>query len=157
MPPGQLNPGGWQRLTSTFPDQAIISAIIGICEFGARIGHEGTGQRTTIYPNLASGMIDPAQVTSDIKNELSKNRLQLFSETGSLPPHYIASPLGLTDKADGSKRRIYHLSYAAANSSSINSGTPESHRTIAYSSITHTVAAVQSRGKNCILVKRDFE
>jgi len=85
MPPGQLNLRVWQRLTSTFPDQAIISAIIGICEFGARIGHEGTRQPTTILPNLAFGMIDPAQVTSDIKNELSKNRLQLFLDTGSLP------------------------------------------------------------------------
>jgi len=114
-------------------------------------------QPTTIHPNLASAMIDRAQVTCDMKNELSKNRLQLFSETGSLPPHYIASALGLTDKADGSKRRIHHLPYAAAGSTPINSGIPESYGTIAYSSITDAVAAVQRRGKNCILVKRDFE
>jgi len=153
MPPGQLGPRGWQRLTSTFPDRAIISPVIGICEFGAGIGYEGTRQPTAIRPNLASAMIDPAQVTSDIENELSKNRLQLFSETRSLPPHYFASPLGLTDKADDSKRRIHHLSYAATGSTSINSGIPDSHGTIAYSSITDAVAAVQRWGKDCILVK----
>jgi len=153
MPSDQLNSGGWQRLTRTFPDQAIISTIIGISEFIARIAHEATRQPTTIHPNLASAMIDSAHVTSDIKNELSKNRLQLFSETGSLPPHYIASPLGLTDKADGSKSRIHRLSYAAAGSTSITSGIPESYGTIAYSSITDAVAVVQRWGKNCILVK----
>jgi len=85
MPPGQLNPLGWQRLTADFPDRAVSSAIIGICQHGARIGYEGPREATTIYPDLSSAVLDASLVTSDIENELRKHRLQVFPDVASLP------------------------------------------------------------------------
>ena len=157
MPPGQLKTLGWKRLTADFPDHTISSVIIGICQYGARIGYEGPRETTTIYPNLSSALSDESQVTSDIENELSKHRLQVLPNVASLPKYYIASPLGLTDKADGSKRRIHHLSHPATSSLSINSQIPERYGSITYSSINDAVNAVQRWGRDCILVKRDFE
>ena len=140
-----------------FPDQAVISAIIGICQFGARIGHEGPLPSTTIHPNLSSAMIHAHLATCDIQKELSQDRLDVFPEANCLPQNYIAPPLGLTDKADGSKKRIHHLSYPDSGSTSINSQIPEHYGTITYSTIQDAIEAVQLWGKNCILVKRDFE
>lgn len=157
MPPGQLKARAWSRLMTEFPDQAVSSAIIGICQFGARIGYEGPRPSTTIHPNLSSAMIDAHLVTCDIQKELSQDRLDVFPEANCLPQNYIASPLGLTDKADGSKRRIHHLSYPDSGSTSINSQIPEHYGTITYSTIQDAIEAVQLWGRNCILVKRDFE
>ena len=140
-----------------FPDQAVSSSIIGICQFGARIGHQGPRPSTTIHPNLSSAMIDAHLVTCDIQKELSQDRLDVFPEANCLPQNYIVSPLGLTDKADGSKRRIHHLSYPDSGSTSINSQIPEHYGTITYSTIQDAIEAVQLWGRNCILVKRDFE
>ena len=157
MPPGQLNIDRWRRLTAKLPDRAIASAIIGICKYRARIGYEGPTQPTTIHPNLSSTMSDAPGVSLNIEKELRKNRLQVFHEIDSPPADYIALPFGLTDKADGSKRRIHHLSYSASGLNSINSRIPEEYGTITYSSIRDTIESVQTFVKNCILVKRDFE
>jgi len=139
------------------PDRAITTAIVGICQYGVRIGYEGPAQPTTIHLNLSSAMLDASLVSSDIEKELQMNRLQGFDEFNALPANYIASPLGLTDKADSSKRRIHHLSYAVPGLISINSGIPEEYGTITYSSIKNAINSVQLFGKNCILIKRDFE
>ena len=68
-----------------------------------------------------------------------------------------SSPLGLTDKSDGSKRRIHHLSFPANDSLSINSGIPEEYGTIVYSRISEAISSIQRLGRGSILVKRDFE
>ena len=39
MPTGQLKQIGWTNLTIAFFNQEMIDAILGICEFGARIGY----------------------------------------------------------------------------------------------------------------------
>lgn len=157
MPPGQLNPLRWQRLTTDFPDRAVSSAVIGICQHGVRIGYEGPREGTTIDPNLLSAMLDASLVTSNIKNVLRKHGLQVFPDVASLPQYYIALPLGLTDKADGSKRRIHHLSYPSTTLCSINGQIPERYGSITYSSINDAITAVQMWGRDCILVKQDFE
>ena len=74
-----------------------------------------------------------------------------------MPNNYTASPLGLTDKADGSKRRIHHLSYPAGDSSAINHGIPEAYGAITYSGIEDAIRTIQLFGPRCILIKRDFE
>ena len=102
---------GWERRTSRYPDQSIVDAILGICEYGARIGYEDSRTRVTIHPNLSSAEEDPSTVTAEIISELKKNRLELYPDYTSLRNQYTASPLGLTDKLDGSKHRIHHLSY----------------------------------------------
>ena len=157
MPTGQLRETGWKQLTTQFPDHKVIRAILGICRYGAKIGYEGCRKTTTIHPNLSSANIDAALVTADLASELKKNRLEVYQDSGSLPQHYMASPLGLADKSDGSKRRIHHLSYPTGHESSINSGIPELYGAIQYSGIEDAITAVQLYGTNCILIKRDSE
>ena len=157
MPKQVLKWEGWERRTSRYPDQSIVDAILGICEYGARIGYEGSRTSVTIHPNLSRAEEAPSTVTAEIISELKKNRLELYSDYGSLPNHYTASPLGLTDKSDGSKRRIHHLSYPAADPSAINHGIPEEYGAITYSGIEDAIRAIQLFGPGCILIKRDFE
>ena len=157
MPTGQLKLEGWERLGVQFPDKAVIAAIIGICKFGVRIGYEGVKESPTIPPNLSTAHADTAIVTADIATELSRNRLLVYLNKEDLPKYYTASPLGLTDKADASKRRIHHLSYPAPGTSSINGGIPEYYGTITYSGIEDAILAIQNMGRGYLLVKRDFE
>ena len=125
MPVGQLRVSGWKELAAEFPDQDVVSAILGICKFGARIGYMRQRTTPTIYNNLATAGADISIVSANISLELSKHRLNIYPNVDSLPAHYTASPLGLTDMADGSKRRIHHLSYPPTGATSINSEIPE--------------------------------
>jgi len=157
MPAGQLRAAGWKAVTTGYPDPNIMITILGICKFGARIGYEGDRNAPRIYPNLKTAADDPHLVTSNIESELEKGRLEEYPDRGNLPDHYTASPLGLMDKADGSKHRIHHLSYPPNDATSINTGIPESYGTITYSSVNNAIEAIQQYGKDCQLVKRDFE
>ena len=104
MPTGQLRETGWKQLTTQFPDHEVIRAIIGICRYGAKTGYEGCCKITTIHPNLSSANIDAELVTADLAFELKRNRLEVYQDSGSLPEHHMASPLGQADKSNGSKR-----------------------------------------------------
>ena len=157
IPAGPLNYAGWECLTRSFPDREVMEAILCICQFGARIGYEGHRRSVTIYPNLASAMDSKEIVTAEISKEVTLNRLACYTEFSQLPQQFTASPLGLTDKSDGSKRRIHHLSYPTSDASSINGGIPEDYGTINYSRISEAIMAVQRFGKGSWLIKRDFE
>ena len=157
MPIGQLRVDGWRNLTHDYPDRHVIAAILGICTFGVRIGYEALRNTATIHPNLSTATTDAQLVTADIVSELEKNRFILYPDRESLPTHYTASLLGLTDKSDGSKRRIHHLSYPAGNPEAINSGIPEHYGTIRFRGIEDAIRAVQELGRDCTLIKRDFE
>ena len=135
----------------------VITAILGICQFGARIGYQGQGTSITVNLNLATAEADCSIVGAEIESELGKWRLELYTSKDALLQHFTASPLGLVDMADGSKRRIHHLSYPPGDSSSINSCIPESYGTISYSTIQQAIEAIQKSGDNGHLVKRDFE
>ena len=130
---------------------------MGICRYGARIGFEGVREAPTIHPNLATAHADANQVTTDITQELNLDHLLLYPNRQSLPTHYTASPLGLTDKSDGNKRRIHHLSYPTNTTSSINGGIPEEFGAIAYSSVHDAMLAIQNMGVGSLLMKRNFE
>ena len=121
---GQLIFDGWQALTQNYLEPSLITAILGKLEFGARIGYEGQRKLVRFYPNLGTVGADPDIVTADIKLEYEKGRLELFTNETSLRDYYTAFPLGLTDKADGSKCQIYHLSNPSSDPSSINCGIP---------------------------------
>lgn len=157
MPQGQLNQDGWKRLGKDYPDRAVVNSILGICQFGARIGYIGERDTIRIHPNLSSASECSELVTAEIHTELEKKRIRQYRTFSSLPLHYIASPLGLTDKSDGTKRRIHHLSYPTNSSESINNGIPELYGTISYSTISEAVSAIQEFGERSQLVKRDFE
>jgi len=157
MPTGPLKLSGWKRLTLDFPDRRVVAALLGICQYGARIGHESFRNTITIHPNLPTANNDSVLVTADIASELARGRLTLYANMASLPNNYTASPLGLTDKSDGSKRRIHHLSYPQGDPNSINNGIPSEYGAISYSSIEEAIEAIQLLGRSSILVKRDFE
>ena len=70
------------------------------------------------------------------------NRLKCYPSYTPQPNKFTATPLGLMDKSDGSKRRIHHLSFPADNSSSINEGIREAYGTIAYSTVEDALAGV---------------
>ncbi|KAG0640608.1 hypothetical protein HOY80DRAFT_1041362 [Tuber brumale] len=142
-PAGQLKANGWKDLTREYPDQQVITAILGICHYGVRKGYEGQPSGIVIHPNLASAKDNTDIVAHDIESEMKKNRLELYSDSQNLPNYYTASPLGLADKADSSKRRIHHLSYPTGLSTSINCGIRELYGAIVYSGIDEGIRAVQ--------------
>jgi len=146
MPAGQLNYTGWSRHRTTFPDPEVRNAILGICQFGARIGYQGTRDSPTLYPNLATATEGHETVTKDLLRELGNGPFEEYSHFKLLSGGFTASPLGLMDKADGSKRRIHHLSYPPDDHTSINSQIPEHHGTSKYSTIHEAIAALQKYG-----------
>lgn len=157
MPAGSLNFNEWNKPTRTFPNRRVTSAILGICHYGARIGYKGPRDSISIYPNHSTAEEDHDIVSTDIASELADNRLKHYENRLYLPAFYRASPLGLVDKSDGTKRRIYHLSYAAEEESSINCGIPEHYGTIAYNKFSEAVSGIQSLGKHSLLIKRDYQ
>ena len=157
MAAGTLKAAGWEHLARNFPDSEVVVALLGICQYGARIGYESVRSAVTIHSNLTTANDDPALVTAEIISEIERGRLEVYPNRASLPNNYTASPIGLTDKSDGSKRRIHHLSYPAGDSSSINDGIPPEYGVIKYSNIDDAILAIQTLGRDCILVKRDFE
>lgn len=120
MPAGVLKPAGWAQLTKNLENAEVISPILGICQYGARIGYHGHRSKITIHQNLPTAEHDSKLVSADIVKELHKNRLVTDPDIASLPTIFTASPLGLVDKSDGTKRRIHHLSYPPRDPSAIN-------------------------------------
>jgi len=157
MPTGQLRGEGWAKLNQDYPDPNVITAVLGIYTFSARIGYEGYRNTSTIHPNLKTAIAEAPTVSANILLELNKSCLEVFPDLNRLPSHFTASPLGLTDKADGSNRRIHHLSYPPGDMSWINDGIPEHYGTIQYNGIEDAIQAVQPFGRNSILIKRDFK
>ena len=120
MPAGPMRVEGWAQLTTEFPERDVIAALLGICRYGARIGYKGERNSVIIHPNLATAESDSDLVTADIVSELQKSRLETYPDSQSLPPHFTASPLGLTDKADGGQ--------AAHPSPLVSIGGPNCHK-----------------------------
>ena len=153
MPASPLKIAGWRTLTRAYPNRPVIEAMLGICQFGAQIGYKGERYSCRIFQNLTSALECPEIVTTGIKAELEKDRLVCYQDESVLPHGFTASPLGLIDKSDGSKRRIHHLSYPPDEITSINSGIPEDYKTRSYSTISEATAAIQTFGSSCLLVK----
>ena len=78
MPAGVLKSLGWERLMQRFPDKAVVEAILGICQYGVRIGYHSQRSSITIHPNLAAAEEHPKLVTEEIERELKKNRLVTY-------------------------------------------------------------------------------
>ena len=157
MPAGQLRLEGWAKHTQMFPNQQVIKAILGICQYSVRFRYEGFWSGIVIHPNLALAEHDINLVRSKIASELSKSQLETYPDYTSLPSHFMVLALGLIDKSDRGKRRIHHLSYPTGDPTAINSGIPEKYGAITYSGIEDAIRAVQVQGQNSILMKRDFE
>jgi len=78
----------------------VITAVLAICTFGARIGYEGYRNTTTIHPNLKTAIVEAPTVSANILLELNKSHPEVFPDLHSLTSHFTVSPLGLTDKVD---------------------------------------------------------
>ena len=157
MPAGVLKPAGWAQLAKNLENAEVISAILGICQYGARIGYHGHRSMITIHQNLPTAEHDSKRVSADIVKKLHKNRLVTYPDMASVPNIFTDSALGLVDKSDGTKRCIHHLSYPPGDPSAINNGISEKYGTIAYRNIDQAVQAVQYYGRGCILVESNFE
>jgi len=132
-----------KKLIKEYTDNLVTEAILGVSQFDARIGFECVRSSITIHPNWSSAFEYADVATAEIKDEVKRNRLRTYCSYNTLPGYYIASPLGLTHKSHGTKRRIHHLSYSPNDANSINSGIPQLHGSISYSSITEPISAIQ--------------
>jgi len=156
MPSGQLRGEEWGKLTQDYPDPDVITAILDICTFDARIGYEGYRNTTTIHLNLKTAIADAQTVAADIFLELNESCLEVFPHNNGFPSHLSTSPLFLTDMSDGSKTRIHLLTYKPGDMSRINAGIPDHYSTIEYSRIEDAIQVVQRFGRNSIVIKRDL-
>jgi len=104
MAAGQLKYKGWKKLTKEYPDNSVTEAILGICQFGVRIGFEGVRSSITIHANLSSAFEYPDVVTAEIEAKLKRNRLRNYCSYNTVLGYFIASHLGLTDNI--SKKNI---------------------------------------------------
>ena len=133
------------------PDGEVTTAILGICEFGARMGYTIQRHNITISHNLATALDNRQLVTIDITAEEKMNRLETYPKYTSLPSLFIASPLGLVAKADRSKGRIPHLSFLSDSPRSITGGIREEYDTICYTTISEVINAVRKFKKGAML------
>lgn len=108
--------------------------------------------------NLKSTQDSPETISIDIAKELAHGPFDSYTSLTTTPEDFVASSLGLTNSANGSKRRIHPLSYPAydMNSGLINDSIREHYATISYSTIEDAIAAIQCFGKGCLLVKCDL-
>ena len=157
IPAGTLRAAGWEHLARDFPDSKLVVALLGICQYGARIGYQSVHSSIKIHSNLTTANDNPALVTAEITSAMRRGRLEVDPNRAGLPNEYTISPTGLTDKSDGRERRIHHLSYHAGDTSSFNDGIPPEYGAIKYTNIDDAIQAIQTLGQNCILVKRDLE
>jgi hypothetical protein len=160
MPPSPLKVEGWRALLSDHPDRDFVNTLLGIITYGARVGYEGPRRNPVIYDNLSTAALEPTLLRADLEKQLKANRLKTYENVHSLPKGYIASPLGLTDKSDGSKRRIHHLSFPSKYpTESVNGNIPEEYGTLRYSTMDDVVAILSRPpyGVGSTLVKRDLE
>jgi len=97
MAAGQLKYKGEKRFTKEYSDNSVTEAILGIGQFGARIGFEGVRSSIPIHPNLSSAFEYPDVVTAEIEAKRKRNRLRNYCSYNTVPGYFIASPLGLTD------------------------------------------------------------
>jgi len=147
----------WRERTTLYQEPLVTNDLLGICRFGARIGYEGRLDGIQIHQNLSSAAHSPEVVTTNLAEEIEKNGLECYLTLAALPKVFTASPLGLVDKADGTNRRIHHLSYPANDNRLINAGIPEQYGAIPYCTVKDTLVAIQKFGPRWLLVKRDFE
>jgi hypothetical protein len=162
MQPSPLKVEGWRALLLDHPDRNFVNTLLGIITYGARVGYEGPrhGRNPVVYDNLSTAALEPTLLRTDLEKQLEANRLKTYESLHSLPNGYIASPLGLTDKSDGSKRRIHHLSFPSKYpAESVNGNIPEEYGTLRYSTMDDVVAILSRPpyGVGSILVKRDLE
>jgi hypothetical protein len=100
---------------------------------------------------MASTRNDPTLISKDIEKRASTSQILRLT---TLPTKYIASPLGLAPKQDGTWRRIHHISSPSEHS--VNDYIPQAWGTLTYMRFDDAIAAVQASGPGAVLNKRDL-
>jgi hypothetical protein len=118
--------------------------------YRAFIGYTGTPQ-FILGENLPSALNDPTSITKDINKHATTTQILRLT---TLPAKYIASPLGLAPKQDGTWRRIYHRSWPSGHS--VNNYIPQGWRILTYTQFENSVVTVQACRPGAVLIKRDL-
>jgi ribonuclease HI len=147
---GPLNEAGWNYWLRNHPDIGLRNTITDVIRFGALIGYTGPPQ-FILGANLPSALNDPAAITNDVLKRATAGQILKLT---TLPDRFIASPLGLAPKPDGTWRRIHHLSSPTGHS--VNDHIPQAWGTLTYTRFDDAVAAIQACGPRAVLVKRDL-
>ena len=154
MPIVPLKAHRWKSLCAEYPDRAVADAVVGIAQFGARIGFIGESRGQRIASNLLTAGQLPDILRKDLQEQMESDRLMIYEKMGDLPHVFYSSPLGLVDKPNGKKRRIHHLSHPPGQS--VNDGIPLEFGEITYSTVNDVIAIVQRLGQGTVMIKRDF-
>lgn len=154
MPRVPLSISGWRNHCLNYPDTEVVAAIVGIAQYGARIGFQGIREGHHLARNLVSAYELPEILRGDLQEQMENDRLIIYESKETLPPLFYSSPLGLVDKPDGKKRRIHHLSHPPGGS--INDGIPVEFGELTYATVNEVIAIVQGLGAGTVMVKRDF-
>ena len=148
-----LQASGWETLLKPHPDRIYAQTIATIIRYGVKIGYTGPPNQQIISKNLASSTADPGSLTKDLAKQVAAGRIQQVPKP-TPTERFICSPLGLVPKADGTWRRIHHLSAPVGNS--VNDHIPSEWGALEYATFDQALALVAETGRNSILVKRDL-
>ncbi len=121
-----------------------------IIRYGAQLDYVGPKQKT-LSDNLSSANDAPTVLSEDLQPQIRQGRV---TKLDVLPEHFISSPLGLEHKHNRKWRRIHHLSHPRGGS--VNSHIPIDYRSLEYTSVDETIAALLKIVKGAILIKRDL-
>lgn len=156
MPPCPLKPDAWKAALKKYPNKEFAEAIFGMLTYGALIGNTDKRSGIRVYQNHGSASAQPEVLTKDLAEQLRNHRLTVYNNFKLLPKNFVSSPLGLTDKKDGTKRRIHDLSHPA--DISINGGIHPSRSSVKFATLRDIQALVKEcGGEGCNFIKRDFK
>ena len=147
---GPLLETGWDHCLQNHPNPGLGITLIDIICYGAFIGYTGAPQ-FILGENLPSALNNLTSITKAIEKRAATRQILRLT---TLPAKYIASPLGLAPKQDGTWRRIHHLSSPSGHS--VNDYIPQGWGTLTYTRFDNAVATVQACGPRAVLIKRDL-
>ena len=148
-----LQASGWETLLKPHPDRIYAETITTIIRYGVKIGYTGPLDQQIICGNLSSSTADPESLIKDLAKQVAAGRIQRVPKP-TPTERFICSPLGLVPKADGTWRRIHHLSAPVGNS--VNDNIPSEWGALEYATFDQALALVAEAGRNSILIKRDL-
>ena len=106
--------------------------------------------------NSLQANLHPKAVDDKLSSELINKRIAGPFKTPPFP-NFKVSPLSIREKSEPGKFRLLHnLSYPY-DSSSVNGGIPQQHKTVTYATVQTAITKINQLGKNCFLAKADIQ
>ena len=69
---------GWRNHCQNYPDKAVVAAIVGIAQYGARIGFQGIREGHHLAQNLVSAYKLPEILRGDLQEQMENDRLIIY-------------------------------------------------------------------------------